>query len=133
MNFTKMEDEEYLADLWQRSDFDLASLSAKHVAQAAEAGNLIAREILDHAVEAIGWAIAQVITITAADRVVVGGGVTLLGEPMFFRPLREQIARYVFPPLRENYQVAPAALGELVVVHGAIAIAHESARNSASG
>jgi glucokinase len=67
MKFAEMEDEEYLADLWQRCSFDLANLTAKHVAQAAEAGNAAAREILDHAIETLGWAIAQVLTITAAE------------------------------------------------------------------
>jgi glucokinase len=74
-------------------------------------------------VTALGWAIAQTITLTSAEVVVVGGGVSLLGEPMFFAPLREAVSAYVFPPLRGQYEVQPAALGELVVVHGALAIA----------
>ena len=123
MQFAQMEDEEYLADLWQRCNFDLEQLTAKHVAQAAEAGNAIAREVLEHAVEALGWAIAQVITITAANTVVIGGGVSLIGDAMFFKPLRQEVARFVFPPMANSFQILPAALGELVVVHGAIAIA----------
>ena len=63
------------------------------------------------------------ITITAADVVVIGGGVSQLGEPMFFAPLRKQVARYGFAPLQGHYRIAPAALDELVVVHGALAIA----------
>lgn len=126
MRFAVMEDEEYLADLWQRCGYDLAQLTAKHVAQAAEAGNAIARGILGHAIETLGWAIAQVVTITAAEVIVIGGGVSLLGEPMFFRPLREEVARYVFPPLRTAYEIVPAAFGELVVVQGALALAATS-------
>ncbi len=119
LQFAEMEDQEYLADLWQRCGYDLAKLSSKHVAQAAESGNQTAREILTHALEALGWAIAQVITITAAETVVIGGGVSLLGEQIFFRPLREQVERFVFPTLLEKYEIHPAALGELAVVHGA--------------
>ncbi len=123
MKFAAMEDKEYLADLWQRCGYALEYLTAKHVGQAAEAGNAIAREIIAHAIEALGWAIAQVITLTAAEVVVVGGGVSLLGEAMFFEPLREQVARFVFPPLRNTYRILPAAFGQWVVVHGALAIA----------
>jgi glucokinase len=123
LQFAKLENEEYLADLWQRCGGDLGQLTTKEIAQAAEAGNEVAREVLAHAVNALGWAIAQTITLTAAEIVVVGGGVSLLGETMFFGPLREAVNKYVFPPLRGQYEIQPAALGELVVVYGALAIA----------
>ena len=42
---------------------------------------------------------------------------------MFFAPLRREVARYVFPPLAKSYAIVPAALGEEVVVHGALAVA----------
>jgi glucokinase len=117
---------EYSADLLHRAGGDLDALTAKMVAQAAADGNEIAREVLNHATQALGWAIAQVITLLAPGVVVVGGGVSLSGE-QFFAPLREQAARYVFPPLAGSYEIAPARLGELVVVHGALALAAESA------
>lgn len=126
LQFAKLENEEYLADLWQRCGGDLSQLTTKHIAQAAEAGNEVAREILSHAVTALGWAIAQTITLTAAEVVVVGGGVSLLGDTMFFAPLRAAVDTYVFPPLRGEYELQPAALGELVVVYGAIARAAAS-------
>ena len=119
-------EEEYIADLVQRAGGDGEQLTAKLVAQAAGEGNAIACEVLDHAVQALGWAIAQVITIIAPEVVVVGGGVSLIGEPLFFAPLRTEVARYVFPPLAGSYRLAPAGLGELAVVHGAIALASES-------
>lgn len=116
---------EYTADLLHRAGGDLDSLTAKMVAQAASDGNEVAREVLDHATQALGWAIAQVITLLAPHVVVIGGGVSLSGEP-FFAPLREQVARYVFPPLAGSYEIVPASLGELVVVHGAIALAADN-------
>lgn len=116
-------DEEYIADLLARCDHDAERLTAKTVAQAAAEGNEVARDVLQHAWKALGWAIAQVITITAPEVIVVGGGVSLIGEQMFFAPLRAEISRYVFPPLADSYVVIPAMLGELVVVHGALALA----------
>ena len=52
-----------------------------------------------------------------------GGIVSLIGPQFFFDPLREAVSRYVFPPLAGSYRLEPAALGEEVVLHGAIAMA----------
>jgi glucokinase len=78
---------------------------------------------LHHAIEALGWGIAQAITLLAPEVVVVGGGVPQIGEVLYLGPLRAQVERFVFPPLLGSYQILPAALGEEVVVHGALALA----------
>src|SRR5262245_46311452 len=114
---------EYIADLLQRAGGDAERLTARHVAQAAADGNDIARQVLDHACQALGWAIAQVITLVAPEVVVIGGGVSLIGEPFFFGPVRAEVQRYVFPPLAGSFRIIPPLLGELAVVHGAIALA----------
>ena len=116
-------EQEFIADLIQRSGKDAERLTAKQVAEAAGDGNQIARQVLDHACQALGWGIAQVITLIAPEVIVVGGGVSLIGEQFFFMPLRAEVARYVFPPLARSYKIVPAGLGELAVVHGAIALA----------
>lgn len=116
-------EQESIADLANRCGNNPDRLTAKIVAQAAADGNEIARQVLDHACQVLGWAIAQVITIVAPEIVIVGGGVSLIGEPFFFIPLRAEVARYVFPPLANSYKIVSAALGELAVVHGAIALA----------
>jgi glucokinase len=79
--------------------------------------------VLDHACQALGWGIAQVVTLFEPEVVVIGGGVSLICESFFFGPVRAEAARYVFPPLAGSYKIVPAALGELTVVHGAIALA----------
>ena len=119
----KQTEEEYIADLLERAGGDAEQLTAKAVAQAAADGNAIATEVLDHACQALGWAIAQAITLVAPEVVVVGGGVSLIGEQFFFAPLRAEVARYVFPPLAGSFRLVPAGLGELAVVHGAVALA----------
>ncbi len=116
-------DKEYASDLWTRCGGDFERLDSRTIAQAASEGNELAREVLGHACQALGWAIAQVITLTAPEVIVVGGGVSLIGEPLFFTPLRAAVQKYVFPPLANSYSIVPAELGELVVVHGALALA----------
>ena len=113
---------EYAADLLNRSGGDFAKLTAVHVAAAAADGNQLAADSLEHGISTLGWALAQMITLTAAERIVVGGGVSLLGEARFLQPLRRVCEQYVFPPLRDTYEIRAAELGEEVVVHGALAL-----------
>jgi glucokinase len=120
-------EDQCLRDLLDRCERDLERLTAKTVAQAAGEGNEVARAVLNHATEVLGWAIAQVVTLLAPEVIVVGGGVSLIGEQLFFSPLRDHVRRYVFPPLAGSYRVVPAELGELVVVHGALARAADDA------
>ena len=117
------EAQEFSNDLLRRAGGERERITARLVAEAAAAGNHLAVEILHGACRTLGWAIAQVITLLAPDVVVVGGGIALMGEEMFFRPLRREVQRYAFPPLAKSYEIVPAALGESVVVHGAVALA----------
>ena len=116
-------------DLLDRCDGKIERLTTAMVAEAAAAGNELAVEVFRRACEAFGWALGQVITLLGPNVVVVGGGVALAGEKLFFTPLRRAVERYVFPPLRGAYNLLPAALDEQVVVHGALAIAAEEARS----
>jgi glucokinase len=111
------------AELLELCQNDPQQLSGKMTAEAAEAGNVLAMKAMDRACQALGWGIAQVITLLAIEVVIVGGGVSLAGENVFFAPLRRYVDRYVFPPLQSSYQIVPAQLGEEVVVHGAVAMA----------
>ncbi len=116
---------EFAADLLARAGGKADSVTAKLVAQAAGDGNQIALDVLSNACQALGWAIAQAITLLAPQVIVIGGGVSQIGEALFFAPLRTEVERYVFPPLLRSYEIVPAALGEEVVVHGALALAAE--------
>ncbi len=106
-------------DLWRRCQGDPDRLTTRQVAEAASTGNRLAVGILERAAEVLGWAIAQSITLTAPERVVIGGGVSLIGESFLDR-VRQHISRFVFPPLANSCPLVPAELGELVVVYGAV-------------
>jgi glucokinase len=110
-------------DLMVRCGGQMKRLTAKTVAEAAVDGNSLARQALDRACRAYGWAIAQMATLLAPGVVVVGGGVALTGEELWFKPLREHVRHYVFPPLAGTFEIVPAKLGEEVVLHGALALA----------
>jgi len=109
-------------DLLARCGDEVSSLTTLMIGQAAADGNAGAGAILKTATDVLGWAVAQVMAIVSPDIVVVGGGVSLTGDELFYAPLREAIAVYLFPPLRGAWQLAGPQLGEEVVVHGAIAL-----------
>jgi glucokinase len=85
----------------------------------------LARSILDDAHAALAEAICHVVTLLCPRRIVIGGGVSLMGEDLFFAPLRKAVAARQFVPFAGLTDIVPAALGEEVVVHGALALARQ--------
>ena len=86
------------ADLLKRCAGRVDSLNTQIIARAALEGNRIALEAFDRACQAYGWGLAQVITLLAPDVIVVGGGVSLVGEDLWFAPLRSPcVAAMSFP------------------------------------
>lgn len=110
------------ADLLSRCGGHAEALTTLIIGQAATDGNEGAGAILKTSTDVLGWAIAQVLALVAPDIVIVGGGVSLLGEDLFYCPLREAVARYLFPPFEGAWQLTAPALDEEVVVHGAVAL-----------
>jgi glucokinase len=102
------------------------AITAAHVARAAEQNDEFAKQILGRAWEGLAEAICHIIALLAPRRIVIGGGVSLIGEPLLFEPLRQLVAGRVFRPFAGRYDIVPAQLGEEVVVHGALALARQS-------
>jgi glucokinase len=78
---------------------------------------------LDERWTILAEAIAAVIALICPRRIIIGGGVSFMGNDVFFEPLRRKVAERVFQPFADCYEIVPAALGEEVVVHGALALA----------
>lgn len=114
------------AKRWKEKFGSLDELTAKDVADAAAENHPIAVFALQLATRVLGWGLAQVITITAVECIVVGGGVSLMDERLFLTPLRAATNDFVFRPMSGQYEISLAALGEEVVVHGAISLVAES-------
>lgn len=98
-------------------------ITGKAVAEAAQQGDPVARRILDDAVQALAEGVCSVIKLLCPRRIIIGGGVSLIGEELFFRPLREYVAQRGMAAFAGLTDIMPAALGEEVVVHGALALA----------
>ena len=115
-----------------RCQGDADRITAALVAEAALGGDADSSAILDRARSAVAFALTQAIALLAPRRIVIGGGVSLIGEKLWFDPIRRLIDHDVFEPFRGQFDIVPAALGEEVVVHGALTIARDAISNSKS-
>ncbi len=97
------------------------------VAQAAEEGDLLACAVLDRAVRGMARGLAHAVTLLAPRRVILGGGVSLMNPRLWIDPIRAALDQLVFAPFRGHYDVVLAALGEEVVVQGALGLARDTA------
>lgn len=100
-------------------------ITVPEIAEAYKLGDFVAKEVLDHALSLLAEAICHVIALLAPRRVVIGGGVSLLGEQLLFEPLRRQVGIRVFSSFANCFDIVPAGLGEEVVVQGALALARK--------
>lgn len=100
------------------------SMTAKHIVAAAHDGHdTAALCLLDEAAQALAENICTVIKLLCPRRVIIGGGVSLIGEELFFEPIRRYVAERGMQALAGLTDIVPAALGEEVVIHGALALA----------
>src|SRR5262249_16611118 len=110
----------------ERAARDLDRITASLVAQAAREGDAISASIVARAHPAVAFALVQAIALLAPRRIIIGGGVSLIGEEGWFEPIRRLVDRQVLAPFRGGFEIVPASLGEEVVVHGALALARDA-------
>jgi glucokinase len=95
------------------------------IAEAYASDDELAREVVDHAADTLGVAIANWITVLSLDTVILGGGVTeALGEPFVAR-VRASFDRHVFPAVCRSCSLLVSELGDLAGVYGAAMLARE--------
>jgi glucokinase len=107
---------------WRRETGD-AVATTQDVVRAALAGDPAAARLLETARDALAAALCHVIALLCPQRIVLGGGVSLIDENLWLNPIRVLVAKGVFGPFANSFEIVPAALGETAVVHGAIGLA----------
>jgi glucokinase len=94
--------------------------SPEEIAQAASAGDSRSEEILDEVAEMIGAWLGGVVSMLDPDIIVIGGGMSQIGEPLF-RRLRGIVPRRTINRFADRTPIVPAELGQNAGVLGAAA------------
>ena len=108
-------------------DSSLATLPANEVTgtkvgEAAQEGDSLALEIIGQAAEYLGLALAGATNVLDPEMIVIGGGVSELGD-LLLAPTRQAFQRYATPPVAANTAIVIAQLGYDAGVIGAAAVA----------
>lgn len=88
------------------------------VAEAAKAGDPVARRIFTKMGEYIGIGMASVVNLLNPERIIVGGGVADAGD-ILMTPLKETLKKRAMKIAGETVEVVPAQLGNTAGVIGA--------------
>jgi glucokinase len=99
-------------------NFDLNRITPGVILQAAEEGDPIAQEILERAGFYLGTGLANIITILAPNKVVIGGGLVALGD-WIMKPMHTTIEQRCHTVPLDQVEIVLAALGGDAGVIGA--------------
>jgi glucokinase-like ROK family protein len=103
-------------------------LEARHVAEAAAAGDPVAVAIFTEAMGYLGRAIAGLLNIFNPQAIILGGGVSLSG-PIFWDTLKPVIDENVFDHRSTQYHILPASHPGKSAIYGALALVIQEVLN----
>ena len=100
-------------------------LTGKTVARLAREGHPGAQEAVRQLGYWVGVGLVSIVNVFEPEMVVIGGGVSELGE-MLLGAAREQVAKYAMPPGKERVKVVAAELGNAAGMVGGALVAWEA-------
>lgn len=95
-------------------------ITAEVVAEAAECGDPVARDIFNRAGKALAVGIGGLINVFNPELIVVGGGLARSGD-LILEPFRASLPQYTMPPIFAHVSIVPSELGEDTGLVGAAA------------
>jgi glucokinase len=100
------------------------NINARVVAEAAASGIPLAREIIQSAAEALGVGLVNILHIFNPEIIILGGGVTQIGEPLL-GPAQRIVHERSMRIAREKARIVLATLGDDVGLIGAGALIYQ--------
>jgi len=111
-----------------RLDGKLEQITARHVAEAAAAGDELAQRLFARAGFYIGVSLVSLMLLLNPECFVIGGSVSKAGD-LLFEPIQETVRARAPEIYWRETPILPAALGDDVGLLGALALALENARS----
>ncbi|MCO5176662.1 MAG: ROK family protein [Thermomicrobiales bacterium] len=100
---------------------DRGTVGPRAIGEAASDGDAAALALLDRAGRALGAGMASFVNIFNPEVIAIGGGVSLIGEPLL-QPARQALAAFAMPIMLESVKVVPSQLGVKTGIYGAAAL-----------
>lgn len=94
----------------EMAGYDMNAITPGLIAEAARAGDVVARGIFEKAGFYLGIAVGNALAALAPRRVVIGGGVAQAGD-LLLEPIRRTVRERVFIVPAEQVEIVPARLG----------------------
>ncbi|MBN2908683.1 ROK family protein [Polycladomyces sp. WAk] len=101
-------------------------LTVERIGSAFDVQDALAQEAIRRAGKYLGFALANAVHLLNVERVIIGGGVSLLGDRLFGF-VRSEFQRCVLKGVGDGVDIVPAALGDEAGVMGALALARQAA------
>lgn len=99
----------------------IEEINAKEVGQCALKGDKLAVEIIENSAFNIGAWLGGMINLLDPDIIVIGGGVSLIGE-LFFNKVRATALQYTYNMNADKTPIVPAQLQTNVGIYGAASL-----------
>ncbi len=115
--------------LREKANGDPAKVTARLVGEALREGDSFAREVIHQAANYLGIGLANLVDIFDPEIIVIGGGVSRIGEELF-EPARETMRERALPAVVKDVKIAPALLGGDSGVLGAASLVLDRAGHS---
>ena len=98
------------------------TITSYEVFKEAEAGDEVAKDIIDNALTYLGIGVANAIATFDPEMIIIGGGVSKAGD-IVFDTVRKVVNKRCFKSMAESCEIVPAGLGSDAGVVGAVALA----------
>ncbi|WP_294351191.1 ROK family protein [uncultured Clostridium sp.] len=104
-------------------------VTSYEVFKEAEKGDQVAKDIVEDALNYLGIGVANAVSIFDPEVIIIGGGVTQVGD-ILFNKVREVVKKRCFKSMVEACEIVPAGLGTDAGVIGAVALAILESKNN---
>jgi glucokinase len=102
-------------------DIPFSQLTAKMVADAANRGDLVAKETFTYTAKMLGEVLANVVAVTSPEAIFLFGGLTKAGD-MLFKPVAETLEENLLSIYKGKIKILESGLSDNAAVLGAAAL-----------